>query len=279
MRSPHLFAAAIVTALPVLAGCAGRHVHHVSTATLQPEATIMISPRGFIFRDIEAQGRTYRYAVYVPRDLPLDALAPLVVFLHGRGECGEEGSRHLAQGLPLQIMATPEAWPMIVLMPQKPDGDSQWDAHDEAVTAMLDRTLAELPIDPDRVYLTGLSQGGYGTWYLGAKHADRFAAIAPVCGYINAPLRRGDPAGITADIPEAKALAASLHDMPTWIFHGDADDVVPPQHSTAMHGALKAAGNEARLSMYPGVNHGSWGPAYREAELPGWLLSHRRSQR
>lgn len=233
--------------------------------------------RGFVFFELEHEGTTYPYAVYVPRDYEHGTPTPMILFLHGRGESGDEGgptgTRQLFQGIGESIMWEPGRWPFVVVMPQKPDYNSQWTDHEAAVMAMVDRAMADYTIDESRVYLTGLSQGGYGTWHLGANHADRFAAIAPICGYVHYPFRDRSMA-VTPDDPVVMELASRLEGTPVWVFHGDADDVVPPDNSAAMHAALRARGADVRLSMYPGVNHGSWKRAYGERELPGWFLSH-----
>ncbi len=127
--------------------------------------------------------------------------------------------------------------------------------------AMLDATKRDYNVDTTRLYLTGLSQGGYGTWAIGARHPDLFAAIAPICG-----------GGNTSD-------AAAYKNLPVWAFHGDADPVVPPKNSQEMVDAVKAAGGDAKLTLYPGVGHDSWDKAYREAGLYDWFLKYRRESK
>jgi len=179
---------------------------------------------------------------------------PLVLFLHGRGECGTEGSKHTAQGLIAAAQLAPERWGCIIIAPQKQATDAQWVQDEPYVLACLDQATAELPVDASRIYLTGLSQGGAGTWAIGARNASRFAAMAPICGY-------GDPAGI----------AQPLANMPIWAFHGLADDVVPPVQSRGLINAVIAARSAGSVTPLPklteleGVNHNSWDPAYRQA--------------
>jgi predicted peptidase len=147
--------------------------------------------------------------------------------------------------------------------------------------AALDRTTKEFNGDPDRVYLTGLSMGGYGTWALAAKYPDRFAAIAPVCGGIRRPVRPGVPAQAPDEPgidPYAEA-ARKIGKIPTWIFHGGADPTVPVTESRKMAEALKAAGNDAKYTEYEGVGHNSWDKAYNEPDFPVWLLAQRLSAR
>lgn len=214
---------------------------------------------GFVFRSISSAGREYKYSVYIPRDYDPARAWPVMVFLHGRGECGTDGSKPLAQGVGTAIMLRPERWPMIVLFPQKPTPESQWEDHDDAVMAMLERARGEFNLDAKRQYLTGLSQGGHGTWAIAANHPDTWAAIAPICGY-------GDP----------KAIAEKVKHLPIWAFHGEADNVVPPKQTTEMIAAIEKAGGTPKMSIFPGVNHGSWDRAYREETFAEWLLEQKR---
>jgi len=212
---------------------------------------------GFLFKAVKVGATDYRYVVYVPRDYDASRKWPLIVFLHGAGECGTEGVRQVSQGLGTAILANPAKWPFIVVMPQKPDVKHAWEDHDVAVIAMLDTTIAAYSVASERVYLTGLSQGGHGAWAIGARHPDRWAAIAPICGY-------GNP----------EEIAAPLKAMPIWCFHGEADTVVPPARSTAILDALKALGATPKYTAYPGVGHNSWDKAYRDEPLAAWFLEN-----
>lgn len=216
--------------------------------------------RGFLARSVTVDGEEYRYAVYVPRDMDLSKPAPVIVFLNGRGECGRDGWKQMAVGLGPAVMFNHGRWPFIIVFPQKPDQQSAWEDHTAMVMATLEKTRAEFNTDRARTYLTGLSQGGHGTWAIAAENPGVFAAIAPVCGY-------GD----------AEAIAAGLTTTPVWAFHGERDDVVLPEQSKAIVAALRAKGAtpEPKLTLFPNANHNSWDPAYGTAELPAWLLSHR----
>lgn len=237
--------------------------------------------RGVLFRSIAAEGiAENRYAIYVPRDLDPAAPAPAILFLHGRGECGTEGTRHLNVGLLPAVLADPGRWPFIIILPQKPDEDSTWAEHTELAMACLAATTREFRVDPSRIYLTGLSQGGAGTWAIAAEHPRMFAAIAPVCGFVHdsgGAERRFGSAAARARI--AAALAGVK--IPVWAFHGEKDDVIPPVHTRDMVAALREAGlgeDRLRATYFPQANHNAWDPAYRGqgAELAIWLLSHRR---
>ena len=209
---------------------------------------------GFVDKTLAVNGSEHRYAVWLPPGYTSDQQWPLIVFLHGMGECGTDGRKHLDVGLGPALRAEPDRWPFVVVLPQKPDRDSQWADHDAMVMAMLAATEREYRIDPTRRLLTGLSQGGAGTWALGSKHADVWAAIAPICGY-------GNPAD----------LAPKLTAMPIRAFHGLDDRVVPPQQSRDLVAAVQEAGGSVVLTEYAGIAHNSWDKAYHESGLAEWL--------
>ncbi len=219
------------------------------TAARAPVAT------GFLARSLTLDGNDHRYVVFVPPDYTPTAKWPLCVFLNGAGECGTDGWSQVSVGLGPAIMAHVERWPFVVVFPQKPDRASAWEDHDAMVLAMLAATEREFAIDADRRFLTGLSQGGHGTWVLGARHRDRWSAIAPVCGYAD-----GD------------AIAQDLAAMPIWCFHGEDDQAVSVQQSKDLTAAIAAAGGSPRLTLYPGVGHDSWVRAYRDEPVAAWLL-------
>lgn len=181
---------------------------------------------------------------------------PLVIFLHGAGERGDDLDRVTVHGPPRQV-TDGRRLPFVMAAPQCPT-DSRWEDHQESLTGLIDELLATLPIDPDRVYLTGLSMGGSGTWSLAARQSDRFAAIAPICG-------RGDP-----------ATAEQLTGLPIWAFHNADDPVVPVAGTTGIVEAIAAAGGDVRATINETGGHDAWTAAYDDPELYAWLLRHRR---
>ncbi len=214
---------------------------------------------GWIQKSLDLEGETYRYAVYVPADYSPQRRWPVVVFLNGAGERGVDGVRQTEVGLGPVIRAHPERFPCLVVMPQcRPD--VTW--RDQSMTALamacLSATEADYAVDPDRVTLTGLSLGGFGTWWMGAMYPDRFCALAPVCG-------GGDP-------DNADKLART----PIWCYHGEADPVVPVERSREMVEAVRAAGGDVRYTELPGVGHNSWDDAYGNPEYVAWMLAQRR---
>ena len=192
------------------------------------------------------------HLLYRPQDLPEPA--PLILFLHGRGERGADLGMLKRHGLPRRLET--HALPCLALSPQCP-GDSWWPYELDALDALLDDALARYEVDERRVYLTGLSMGGYGAWHWAVRRPERFAALAPVCG-------GGDP-----------TRACALKNMPVWAFHGAEDKVVPLEHSEEMVAAVNACGGNARLTVYPGVGHDSWTRTFENAELYGWLFEQK----
>src|SRR6185295_7333649 len=145
---------------------------------------------GLLAGEIRAPGGvSLPYLVYVPRTYSPSRRWPLVLFLHGQGESGTDGWRQLLQGLPPALFAAPERWPAIVLLPQKPDPEREWESYENALLGLVDRARRSYAIDSERIVLTGLSQGGHGSWVLGARHPDLWVAVAPVCGYVAARRR------------------------------------------------------------------------------------------
>ncbi len=205
----------------------------------------------------------YAYQLFIPHSLSEQRAGgdvrmwPLMIFLHGSGERGDDIAKVKVHGPPKHADRN-RHFPFILISPLLPS-DKDWDI--VKLERILNHALMTLPVDPDRVYLTGLSRGGHATWRWGAAAPGRFAALAPVAG-------RGDP-----------SAACELKDMPVWAFHGDRDDVVEPEGSFAMARAIRACGGgEGRLTIYPDLGHNSWDPAYSDPTLYLWLLSQRRRQ-
>ena len=280
MRGLRVAAAGIVLALAAGAGIpalAASKSTHRAPPTMQT---------GFLDRSVTLDGVAYRYQVFVPVDYTPDHAWPVVLFLHGSGERGDDGLHQTAVGLPAAIRNDRTRFPMIVVMPQL-RANMRWHAAMDAMAMKtLDAAMAEFHGDPRRVYLTGLSIGGQGAWLLAAAHPDRFAAIAPICGFLrlkddddvpdpadDALLTREFPEALAAD-PSA-AFARRIGKLPVWIFHGALDDAVPVANARRMDVAMRAQGGEVRYSEYPDANHNAWDHAYSEPDLVPWLLSHR----
>lgn len=195
------------------------------------------------------------YLVYLPQgsDAEDERGSPLMLFLHGAGERGEDLDSVKVHGPPRRIEEGAEL-PFIVVAPQCAAGQ-WWEA--EVLGALLSKIEAEHNVDPCRVYVTGLSMGGQGAWALGDTFPGRFAAIAPICG----PLVRG-------------ANPRNFLNVPVWCFHGAMDSVVNIEDSVAMVRMLRDAGCEVRFTVYPDANHDSWTETYDNPELYEWFLQH-----
>lgn len=211
--------------------------------------------RGLAPEDFVVRGNVVHCLVYLPQGYRCWGEPwPLLVFLHGGGERGEDIGLVRAQGLPKLIDAGMDV-PLIVVAPQCRKG--RWDP--EMLNDLMVQVESRYRVDRDRIYVTGLSIGGTGTWELAARHPDRVAAIAPICG-------ESDP-----------RWAERLKGVPAWAFHGANDVVIPLSTSETMVQATDAAGGEARLTVYPQGEHNCWDEAYQDPELYRWLLSHRLS--
>lgn len=223
---------------------------------------------------VTAGGSTLKTVVYVPRDYMPTKAWPCIVFLHGMGESGDDGLKQVAQGLGSAILVDQKRWPFVVVMPQKPDARKNWEDYDEAVMVALEDARKTYTIDDRRIYLSGLSQGGHGTWELGARHAEVWAALVPICGFGGTDWSNGP------DRAAAASIAQRVKGLPIWAFHGEADDVVKPEHTRVLVDAVKAQGGEVSVTYYPGVGHNSWDRAYRDERSSGgiasWLLSKRK---
>jgi predicted peptidase len=234
-------------------------------------------PTGFLFKTYAAGGAEYKHVVFVPRGYTPEKEWPCVVFLHGAGECGTDGLKQVAQGLGQAVLWDEKAWPCLVIFPQKPEVGKAWEDYDAVVMGMLEQVRMEYRVDASRIALTGLSQGGHGSWTLGAAHADVWSAVAPICGYVGRDHRTGG-----VDTAEAARLAGALRSTPVWAFHGEADEAVKAEQTRAMVEAFKGLGVTVKASFYPGVNHNSWDRAYREEReaggLAAWLLGQRRAK-
>lgn len=197
-----------------------------------------------------------KYLLYLPDGYATDTLQkwPLLIFLHGSGESGTELAKVKVHGLP-KLVEQGKKFPFIVVSPQAPP-QKGWQV--EVLKSMLDDLKKKYRVDRDRIYLTGLSMGGYGAWNFSVKYPGELAAIAPVCG--------GGDAG----------EVWKLRYMPVWCFHGAKDDAVPPSESQKMIDGLKRYNSNVRFTLYPDAGHNSWDTTYNNDSLYTWLLSQKR---
>ncbi len=207
---------------------------------------------GFHLRTLKDGDR--KYALFLPKDFDAARTYPTILFLHGSGERGKDGVLPAQAGLGPILAKESDRFPAIVVLPQARES---WKADSDdikAALAALDEVSARYKVDTKRVYLTGLSMGGAGAWGLAAKMPDRFAAVAPVCGF-------GDPKSVD-----------SLKELPIWTLVGDEDNAMIVGGTRALFDAVKAAGGSPRLTEYRGVGHNSWDRAYSDPKLLRWML-------
>jgi predicted peptidase len=224
---------------------------------------------------VDETGATLPYRLLKPSHAADGKKYPLVIFLHGAGERGTDNVKQLVHGM--ADFASDEImkkYPAFVVAPQCPE-ERQWvevawsaDEHTQPkepsvplrqTFELIDQLAKELPIDIDRIYITGLSMGGFGTWDAIHRKPALFAAAVPVCG-------GGDPAG-----------AEHMKSVPVWAFHGDADGAVKVRRSRDMIAALEAVGGTPKYTEYPGVGHDSWTATYRDPDLYAWLFAQSRT--
>jgi len=238
---------------------------------------------GFLNRSVFVNRSEYRYQVYIPREFTRSRSWPVIVALHGGGDYGSDGIRQTTFGLARAIRLHAERFPAIVIFPQShADGTPGWQLEGgRAALAALDKSMKEFKGDPSRVYLTGLSAGGNGSWYLASQHPDRFAALVVVCGFISE--FKGHTSGVQypalapASAPDPQTfIARRVSTLPIWIFHGDADQSVSVEESRKMNAALKKIGANVQYTELPGVDHNAWDPAYERDDLVEWMLKQRR---
>lgn len=224
---------------------------------------------------IERDGHKVHYRLLKPEKIEPGQKYPVVLSLHGAGERGSDNVKQLMY-LPQQMADAQhrEKFPCFLIAPQCPAGQKwaniNWSAKTsepqpeiagpmQDAVAMLEHVLKTYPTDPNRVYLTGLSMGGYGSWDLATRHPEWFAAVVPICG--------------GGDERQAKKLVG----IPLWAVHGDADRAVPVERSQQMIAAIKEAGGEPKYSELPGVGHNSWTPAYKDLGVIKWMFAQKKS--
>jgi len=231
---------------------------------------------GFLDATLEG-GLNPRYVRYVPRDYSPDRPWPLIVFLHGAGERGSDGLLPTEVGLGGAIRRFPERFPALAIFPQCP-ADRTWEVMLDDVEAMIQATEAAYAVDPDRIYLTGISMGGYGAFLFAAQRPRRYAALMPVCGGAEpADVRRLSTAPPAADaFGHYRDRIAAIAHLPTHIFHGADDTVVPPMRSRQAHRALQNAGAPVHYTEYEGIAHNAWDTAYQDPDNIAWLFEQRR---
>jgi predicted peptidase len=199
------------------------------------------------------------YLLYLPPGYVSKGGWPLILFLHGSGQRGSDIEKVKEGGLP-EMIEQGKKLPFIVVSPQCPEGDA-WNWRLKSLSALIDEIVAHYKVDQDRINVTGLSMGGFGTWALAAYTPDRFAAIIPICG-----------GGELTSVPRLKRL-------PIWAFHGAKDDIVPIARTQELVDALTKVHGNVKFTIYPELKHDSWTATYENPEIYKWLLEQKRSPR
>ena len=226
-------------------------------------------------------GDTLKYRILFPKDFSEDKKYPVVLFLHGAGERGDDNEAQLTHGSELFVKNQKE-FPAIVIFPQAPKedywakvevnrdtvpfrfnfkNDKESTKSLKLVIGLMENMLTQDFMDKDRIYVGGLSMGGMGTYEIIYKKPEMFAAAFAICGGADPFIAKAYPKGFNI-----------------WIFHGEKDDVVPPEYSKTMAREINSNGGNAKLSLYPETNHNSWDSAFAEPELLPWLFNQTKNK-
>lgn len=245
----------------------------------QPRATPP-DAGAIVSRTLEHEGRIRRYAVFVPAGAraPASEPLPVVLFLHGSGERGDDGMAQTTAGLGPWLKRNADTFPALVVMPQVA-GEEEWiGSNARMALAALEAASAEFGGDRTRTYLTGMSMGGYGTWEVALMAPGRFAALVPVCAGVLAPRAVRPTLYVTpvagAADPHAE-LVARLRHVPVWMFHGARDEVVRPDDARRVHELSQATGAGFRYTEYPAGGHNAWDATYADPRMWEWLFAQR----
>lgn len=261
-----------------------RRASAVLALTLLTACTCVIncgSPPRTLERSVVVNGHTFKYRVWLPSHFTKLRRWPVILFLHGSGERGDDNLRQLSLGLGPALERYGDRYKAVVVFPQCRFGDEWYGEEEQQALAALEQSLREFHGDRKRVYLTGVSMGGAGVWYT-ARHRKKFAAIVPVCGEVarqrDDPFPSDPPPDI-ARIVGAKdpyaTLAQAIGRLPVWVWHGSDDDVVPVSESRRMVAALQHAGDLVHYTEVKGAGHDVWDTAYSSPDLVRWLFAQR----
>ena len=235
----------------------------------------------FLKRSVSVNDQVYQYRVWLPPHYTKLRRWPVVLYLHGSGERGDDNVRQLGVGLAPALEHFKDRYECVVVFPQCAYGQEWYGPMEQMAMAALDQAVTEFHGDPRRIALTGISMGGAGAWYIG-RHQKRFASIVPVCGEVRRqpsdPFLSDPPPDLmtllTAPDPYA-ALAQAIGATPVWAIHGAEDDVVPVAESRSMAAALRSAGGTVHYTEVAGAGHDVWDRAYADQPLVRWMLEQR----
>lgn len=235
----------------------------------------------FLEREAHLGEHTYKYRVWLPQHYTKLHHWPVVLYLHGSGERGSDNERQVSEGLAPAVERFGERYKAIAIFPQC-DSEREWYGEMELMAlAELEDVIREFHGDRRRIYLTGVSMGGAGAWYM-ARHNGKFAAVVPVCGEVARGAANPFPSDPPPDIARIVGapdpygmLAEEIGQTPVWAFHGARDEVVPVSESRTMVAALRRAGNSVRYTEVPDAGHNVWDAAYADAGMVHWMLQQK----
>lgn len=235
----------------------------------------------YLERSVTLGEHRYRYRIWLPPNYTKLRRWPVLLFLHGSGERGDDNVRQLSLGLGPALQRYGERYKCIVVFPQCRDGYEWYGEMELQAIAALENTVREFHGDRRRLYITGISLGGSGAWTM-SRHRKLFAAAVPVCGEIVRRIDDPFPVALPPDLARIlqsrdpyTALAAEIGSTPVWAFHGADDDVVPVTESRSMVDALRHHRGNVRYTEYPGVRHDAWDRVYADETMVQWLLQQR----
>lgn len=235
----------------------------------------------FLERTATVNEKTYHYRVWLPAHYTKLHHWPVVLYLHGSAERGDDGLRPLSSGLPVALERYGERYKCVVVVPQCAYGREWYGDMEQLAMTALEQSIREFHGDRRRVSVTGISMGGSGAWYF-ARHRRRFAAVVPIAGYVVRTPDDPFPTDVPPDIARIAfaadpyaTLAAEIGPTPVWAFHGAQDDAVPVRESRIMATVLRLGGGNVRYTEYPTGKHDVWDAVYADAGVAHWMLGQR----
>lgn len=235
----------------------------------------------FLEREVTLGDHTYRYRVWLPHHYTKLHHWPVILYLHGSAERGSDNERQVSTGLAPALERFGERYKAVVVFPQCESGREWYGESELMAQAELDAAIQEFHGDSRRVFLTGISMGGAGVWYM-ARHNREWAALVPVAGEVSRQSDDPFPSDPPPDIARIvgsrdpyATLAAQIGRTPVWAFHGANDDVVPVSQSRSMVSALKQGGGNVRYTEYPNGGHDVWDDAYADPAMVHWMLQQK----
>jgi len=222
---------------------------------------------GFLYKSLALDNETYAYCVFVPPDYTPERAWPVILFLHGSGERGSDGLLQTDVGLGHALRKNWRQAPAVVIMPQCRAGQTWVGPMAHMALRCVEETSHEYHLDPQRLYLTGMSLGGQGAWYIAASLPGRFAAVLVICGFAELGQSTG----------EAAKLAPRLTAVPIWAFHGEQDTNVSVEKSREMVEAIRKVGGKVEFTTYKDGTHFIWDRVYTNRETWRWLFEQKRA--